>query len=248
MINQDLIAKLEAWAKLAWPEIIKSDWDNFYSILNLAKQEGEREAGSTDNIKDYDPGLLNDYGGGKIDWWQNYIRSEIERCNGHWRESLDFVPLNPSAQEGKWEAVKCDRCGEGCNVLYGSPCMFPNIPKCVSNPPAQDSEYPDTHLVSSKEKDNILKAEKGYWWCLMCKGRIEHPETHNCDGKLEYRTITTPIPQDFTPLCLLKRAYDELEQLTRNCYYDDDQVIRPCSYLAVLADIGKYLDKNGRRK
>ena len=37
------------------------------------------------NEKDYDAGLLNDYGGGNVDWWFDYIRSEIEACNNYWR-------------------------------------------------------------------------------------------------------------------------------------------------------------------
>lgn len=38
---------------------------------------------------DYDSGLLNDYGGGKVEWWQDYIREEVARCNGYWRDYLE---------------------------------------------------------------------------------------------------------------------------------------------------------------
>jgi len=41
---------------------------------------------------DYDPGLLNDFGGGNIEWWQDYIRSEIARCNAYWRTSIEIGP------------------------------------------------------------------------------------------------------------------------------------------------------------
>lgn len=37
---------------------------------------------------DYDPGLLNDYGGGNVEWWRDYIRCEINRCNEHWRSLI----------------------------------------------------------------------------------------------------------------------------------------------------------------
>jgi hypothetical protein len=37
---------------------------------------------------DYDCGLLNDYGGGNVDWWWDYIRAEVGRANEHWREAL----------------------------------------------------------------------------------------------------------------------------------------------------------------
>jgi len=48
---------------------------------------------------DYDPGLLNDYGGGNVDWWMNYIRSEINSCNAYWREIIDNY-LNLDEEEG----------------------------------------------------------------------------------------------------------------------------------------------------
>ena len=37
----------------------------------------------------FDAGLLNSYGGGNVDWWHDYIRAEINRCNEHWRELLN---------------------------------------------------------------------------------------------------------------------------------------------------------------
>jgi len=37
-------------------------------------------------LPDYDTGLLNDHGGGNVEWWQDYLRAEIDRANDHWRE------------------------------------------------------------------------------------------------------------------------------------------------------------------
>ena len=37
------------------------------------------------NLADYDAGLLNDFGGGDVDWWQDYLRAEIGRANDFWR-------------------------------------------------------------------------------------------------------------------------------------------------------------------
>ena len=42
-------------------------------------------------VKRYDPGLLNDYGGGNVEWWQDYIRAEVERCNDHYE--ADYAAL-----------------------------------------------------------------------------------------------------------------------------------------------------------
>lgn len=41
-----------------------------------------------EEIKDYDCGLINDYGGGNVEWWQDYIRAEINRANDYWREQI----------------------------------------------------------------------------------------------------------------------------------------------------------------
>ena len=38
-----------------------------------------------ESIPDYDAGLLNDWGGGNVEWWQDYLRAEIARANEHWR-------------------------------------------------------------------------------------------------------------------------------------------------------------------
>lgn len=41
------------------------------------------------NEQDYDPGFINDYGGGDVGWWQDYIRHEVNRCNEYWRSLIE---------------------------------------------------------------------------------------------------------------------------------------------------------------
>jgi len=55
-----------------------------------------------DKLKEYDPGLLNDYGGGKVDWWFDYIRSLLKDADEHYNEQIadlykppEEVPLTP---------------------------------------------------------------------------------------------------------------------------------------------------------
>ena len=40
------------------------------------------------NELDYDSGLINDYGGGNVGWWMDYIRVEINNCNEYWRSII----------------------------------------------------------------------------------------------------------------------------------------------------------------
>jgi hypothetical protein len=39
----------------------------------------------------YDSGILNDFGGGYVEWWQDYLRAEIGRANDYWRAALAAV-------------------------------------------------------------------------------------------------------------------------------------------------------------
>lgn len=39
----------------------------------------------------YDAGPLNDFGGGNVAWWQDYLRAEIGRANDHWSNQLNIV-------------------------------------------------------------------------------------------------------------------------------------------------------------
>ncbi len=39
-------------------------------------------------LEEYDAGLLNDYGGGKVEWWQDYIRAELGRAYEHYQSQI----------------------------------------------------------------------------------------------------------------------------------------------------------------
>lgn len=41
----------------------------------------------------YDAGLLSDYGGGNVGWWQDYIRAELERAHEFYTEALTQQPV-----------------------------------------------------------------------------------------------------------------------------------------------------------
>lgn len=39
----------------------------------------------------YDACLLNDYGGGNVEWWQDYIRAELGRAHDFYQAQYDHV-------------------------------------------------------------------------------------------------------------------------------------------------------------
>jgi hypothetical protein len=57
----------------------------------------------SDEMSDYDAGLLSDWGGGNVEWWQDYVRAEIARANDFWRSQVEAIaPMIRAA--GAWVA------------------------------------------------------------------------------------------------------------------------------------------------
>lgn len=61
------------------------------AIRSLPTPAPNRTAPDLADTPDYDAGLLNAYGGGDVDWWQDYLRAEIGRANDHWRAALALL-------------------------------------------------------------------------------------------------------------------------------------------------------------
>jgi hypothetical protein len=51
----------------------------------------------------YDAGLLGDYGGGNVDWWQNYMRDELKRAHEFYQSQV--FAAYPSAPEGDGDSA-----------------------------------------------------------------------------------------------------------------------------------------------
>lgn len=49
---------------------------------------------------DYDAGIINDYGGGDVSWWQDYVRSEIAAANGFWRMQVKIFLERKEVENG----------------------------------------------------------------------------------------------------------------------------------------------------
>ena len=57
-----------------------------YALQARAQVQGELEP--------YDAGLLNDFGGGNVEWWQDYIRAELGRAHDFYQSQL--APTQPA--------------------------------------------------------------------------------------------------------------------------------------------------------
>lgn len=62
----------------------------------------------TQDLERYDAGLLNDHGGGNVSWWQDYIRAELERSDGHYQE---LHKANLSSSQSKVEELEREAAG-----------------------------------------------------------------------------------------------------------------------------------------
>jgi hypothetical protein len=62
-----------------------------HAVLKTAVLVQQSTNKPSDEIADYDCGMLNDHGGGNVGWWWGYIRYEIGRCNDYWRSATSHV-------------------------------------------------------------------------------------------------------------------------------------------------------------
>ena len=94
----EAMEELSEWRTLmswgATPEIIndfiKGQQSRIYAAQE-AEEQRDRLAEAARTLPDYDSGILNDFGGGYVEWWQDYLRAEIGRANDYWRAALDAV-------------------------------------------------------------------------------------------------------------------------------------------------------------
>lgn len=52
-------------------------------------------------LEAYDAGLLGNGGGGNVDWWQDYIRSELGNAHDFYQSQLAAAPAAPAGVQGE---------------------------------------------------------------------------------------------------------------------------------------------------
>ena len=69
----------------------------------------------------YDAGLLNDYGGGDVNWWQDYLRAELARAHDFYQSQVATRPTATAPVEaGEVTFELRDRVMRACM----DPCAF----------------------------------------------------------------------------------------------------------------------------
>ena len=94
----EAMEELNEWRTLnGWggtPEIIndfiKGQQSRIYAAQE-AEEQRDRLTEAARTLPDYDAGLINDFGGGYVEWWQDYLRAEIGRANDYWRAAIAAV-------------------------------------------------------------------------------------------------------------------------------------------------------------
>jgi hypothetical protein len=150
-------AELIARARQAAVEIASmglNGWGNTMSDLADAMERltaGDVEMSEPDC---YDAGLLNDYGGGKVEWWWDYIRHELGAAH-------DFYTEQFAAYGDRRAAAERGRSEEKIELLTDLIRRF-----CLSTDEGDDKAQ-GTHYV---DKNSTIRA-KGSFLELLSQGR-----------------------------------------------------------------------------
>lgn len=94
-----------------------------------ANHGGEIVSTLTDGqlLETYDAGHLNDFGGGNVGWWHDYMRAELERAHEFYAEQLEAMQMPPlaatpcmkQAAEKYWSERRFRRLSDGTRNWAG---------------------------------------------------------------------------------------------------------------------------------
>jgi DNA repair exonuclease SbcCD ATPase subunit len=110
--------ELEQYRKvISW---MRGGWDYWFITNFDAKENGIDIAAMKEGIMSdtYDAGLLNDFGGGNVEWWWDYLRAEIGRCNDFHQETIARLTEEVERLKGEVEELREDKeCLETLRML-----------------------------------------------------------------------------------------------------------------------------------
>ena len=92
----------------------------------------------TETFKDFDAGLLNDFGGGNVAWWHDYIRSLLNQSSEYHQSEIDRLNAwVADLQSGMY--VNCVYCGHRYGPGETTPvsmadALKAHVEKCPKHP------------------------------------------------------------------------------------------------------------------
>jgi hypothetical protein len=115
-LNLQAFAKLvaererEACAKVCDDETRCEECGHIILHANLIRARGQAIAEAEKQepvvLAEYDAGSLNDYGGGNVEWWWDYIRYELGKAHDHYQEQVDELYTHPQPQRQRQQSAQ----------------------------------------------------------------------------------------------------------------------------------------------
>ncbi len=97
--DEALKLALEALDNLLYWDNGKPEYDEAREAITACQQALTAQPAPVQEpvaLEEYDAGLLNDYGGGNVEWWQDYIRAELGRAYEHYQSQIAAPPAQPA--------------------------------------------------------------------------------------------------------------------------------------------------------
>ena len=79
----------------------------------------------------YDAGLLNDYGGGNVEWWHNYIRNELQNSHDYYASIIENIINDINEIANPLEYIKSDKFDKDTMKLINDPEFIKQIAREV---------------------------------------------------------------------------------------------------------------------
>lgn len=114
-------------------------------IAALEQQLASR--GGVPELEPYDAGLLNDFGGGDVNWWWDYIRAELARAHDFYQSQLAAASTEGQAEQADCKYPSCA-------------CVGGTTSTCATPPPCPR----DGGEREAFESAMWGRYEKALWW------------------------------------------------------------------------------------
>lgn len=155
--------------------------------LTLYAQQGEA-------LTAYDAGLLNDFGGGNVEWWQDYIRAELGRAHDFYESQI----ATPKAEPAGWRQTP-----------YGPAQSMESL--------LQEEALTDALRMAVRQNSHdMLMTGEEIRQCEAALAALERPE-HPVGSALTGRAAIIDAWNDLPPYIRQSPAVQALYDAVRNC-------------------------------